>query len=406
MVKDRVRAVRCDYRATDQEIYAALRRATDPLDRAWHRLEHADRIVIKFNMLGPSKQVHRFEGRRQELVDEAIARAVLRLLGDRTRAEIIVTDTDPSPDFLMGDSFNYAHILREFDVAFVDSNIPPFKTYEVPGGGSMFNRYTLSGYLDGAEVVSVAKMKSHKSTGVTLCVKNLFGLPPITRPFGRHRSYYHHLVRLPHVLTDLALITNPALNIIEALTGQSGSEWGGEGRICDTLIAGDHPISTDVCGAWLMGHDPASDWPTPPFRRDRNHLLIAAQRGFGTVDLGAMDFKSEVERPLSDFDSTQTDPEEVVESWRKTTCEQALFYRENRDRLVAWYRDEFILLQQDGVIWHGDDLTTLASRRLISGPNVEQGIWIKLVDPEEYEGEHFEVYQRELQRRRDAGTFE
>ena len=77
MVKDRVRAVRCDYRATDQEIYAALRRATDPLDRAWHRLEHADRIVIKFNMLGPSKQVHRFEGRRQELVDEAIARAVL-----------------------------------------------------------------------------------------------------------------------------------------------------------------------------------------------------------------------------------------------------------------------------------------------------------------------------------------
>ena len=396
VVKDRVRTVRCDYRATDQEIYLALRRATDPLDRAWQRLERADRIVIKFNMLGPRDQVHRFEGRRRELVDDAVARSVLRLLRERTQADIIVTDTDTKPDFRMGQDFNYAHILREFGVTFVDSNLPPFKTYEVPGGGSMFDRYTLSGCLDGAELVTVAKLKSHKFMGVTLCVKNLFGLPPITRPDGRHRSYYHHLVRLPYVLTDLALITNPALNVIEALTGQSGSEWGGDGRICNTLIAGDHPISTDVCGAWLMGLDPASDWPAPPFHRDRNHFLIAAQRGFGTVDLGAVDFESEVERPLSEFDALRTDPEEVIESWRKTTCEQALFYREHRDELMARYRDEFILLQRGRVIWHGDDLTHLGSRRLISGPHVEQGIWIKLVDPEEWEGEHFEVYQGHL----------
>ncbi len=142
--------------------------------------------------------------------------------------------------------------------------------------------------------------------------------------------------------------------------------------------------------------DPAADWPAPPFRRDRNHLLIAAQRGFGTVDLDAVDFASEVKRPLSGFDSIRTDPEEVIGSWRKTTCEQALFYQENRDAFAARYRAEFILRQRDRAIWHGDDLTKLGSRRLISGSHAEQGIWLRLVDPEEREGEHFEVYERHL----------
>jgi len=38
------------------------------------------------------------------------------------------------------------------------------------------------------------------------------------------------------------------------------------------------------------GHDPAADWLTPPFQRDRNPLLVAAQSGFGTVDLKDIDF--------------------------------------------------------------------------------------------------------------------
>ena len=44
----------------------------------------------------------------------------------------------------------------------------------------------------------------------------------------------------PTSYQNLALITKPCLNIIDALTGQWGREWGGEGRICNALIAGDH----------------------------------------------------------------------------------------------------------------------------------------------------------------------
>ena len=247
-----------------EEIYQTLRRITDPLHRSWAKLEKAERIVIKFNMMKPHNRIIYYMGRRRELVDDMVARAVLRLLRERTRADLIATDTNPyTREHLMGGDFNYAHILKEYDVAFVDSNAPPFAMYEVPGGGCMFDRYTLSACFEGAEVVSVAKMKNHLFMGITLCMKNLFGLPPITLPHGRVRTYYHHFIRLSYVLPDLGLIARPRLNIIDALTGQWGREWGGQGRVCNALIAGDHVTATDACAAYLMGHNPASDWPTP-----------------------------------------------------------------------------------------------------------------------------------------------
>ena len=394
----KVRGAHCDWRASEEEIYQTLRRVTDPLDRSWEKLEKADRIVIKFNMMKMHERIIYYMGRRRELVDDMVARAVLRLLKERTTAEIVATDTNPyTKAHLMGDEFNYAHILKEYGVGFVDSNAPPFKQYEVPGGGCMFDRYTLSGCFEGAEVVSVAKMKNHLFMGLTLCMKNLFGLPPITMPEGRSRAYYHHFIRLSYVLPDLGMITKPCLNIVDALTGQWGREWGGQGRICNALLAGDQVTATDACGAHLMGHDPASDWPTPPFRRDRNHLLIAANRGFGTVDLDEIDFESEVQGPLAEFDSEKTDSEAIVESWRKTTCEQALYYQDRQKDMIDKYRSEFIFLQDGDVVWHGEDPANLGSRRKLSGNKKDQGMWLKLVDPEEREGERFEAYDECLQ---------
>ena len=395
MAKDyKVRAGYCYHRASEEEIYETLRRITDPLDRTWSRLESADRIVLKFNMMKLPDRLHYFAGRRRELVDEVVCRCVLRLLRERTTAQLTVTDTNPyTPEHLMGDNFNYAHILREFDADFVDSNADPIQTYEVPGGGLMFDCYELSGFFEGAEGVSVSKMKNHLFMGVTLCMKNLFGLPPITPPKGRTRSYYHHFIRLSYVLPDLGKITDPCLNIVDALTGQWGREWDGEGRICDTLIAGDQVTATDACGTHLMGHDPASDWPTPPFRRDRNHLLIAARNGFGTVDLNEVDFESEVEGPLAEFDSEATDSETTVDRWRRTTCEQALFYREKSKELIARHRGEYIFLQDGNVVWSGPDPSNLGSRRKLSGDKKDQAMWLKLVDPEETEGERFAAYE-------------
>ena len=389
-----VRASHCDHRASEEEIYEVLKRTTDPLERSWKKLEKAQRIVLKFNMIKPPERIEYFAGRRRELVDDAVARAVLRLLRERTTAELIATDTYPYGNgHVTPDDFNYRYILDDFGVRYVDSNLPPFATYDVPGGGCMFDRYLLNAiFAEADEVVSIAKMKNHAFMGITLTLKNLFGLPPMIPPEGRTRSYYHHLIRLSYVLPDLGMITKPCLNIVEALTGQWGREWGGEGRICNALMAGDHPVATDACGMTLMGHDPHSDWPTPPFRRDRNHLLIAARHGFGTVDLNEIDFASEVEAPLAEFDSVSTDSDATVANWRRTTCEQGLIYQEEQRKLIDHYRGEFIYMQDGQVVWNGADPSNLGSRRKLSGDRKDSALWLKYVDPVEGEGERFERY--------------
>jgi hypothetical protein len=164
------------------------------------------------------------------------------------------------------------------------------------------------------------------------------------------------------------------------------------GRICNALVAGDQVTATDACGAHLMGHDPSADWPTPPFRRDRNHLLIAANRGYGSVNLDEIDFESEVNGPLAEFDSEQTDSKRMVESWRRTTCEQALIYRDRSSELIDRHRNNFIFLQEGEVVWSGQDPANLGSRRKLAGIKKDQGMWLKLVDPEEREGERFSAY--------------
>ena len=388
-----VRAARCDHRSSDDEVYDTIRRIIEPLKGSLEKLKKARKVVIKTNMAWPPERIRYFQGRRQELVDDSVMRAVLRFLKERTDAELVATDT-----YFQGLSdINYMPLLNEYGVEFIESNNPPFRFYDAPGGGLMFSRYKLSACLADADaVVSVAKMKTHAFMGITLCLKNLFGLPPMP-PYNRPRTYFHHIIRLPYVLADLGMITQPCLNIVDGLTGQTKREWGGDGRVCDLLMAGDHVISTDACGARLMGHDPASDWPTPPFKRDRNALLVAAENGFGTVKLSEIDFQTDIEPPAAEFDSDEPDSKETVRSWRKTTCQQALFYRDHQAEFMEKYAGDYIFLQDREVIWNGSDLRDLGSRRGLAGRRPDQALWLKFIDPNDMEKERLGVYQKNLE---------
>jgi uncharacterized protein (DUF362 family) len=393
----KVRAVHCRYRASEDEIYTALKRVTEPLEQAWAKLRAAKRIGIKFNQDWRPGQPVLFEGQKQQLVSDTVTRATLRLLREKTDADLICIDASAYRDAEPGSTTTIMPILRELDVEYVDGNAPPLAMYAVPGGGQMFRQYILpQRAVETDAFVSVQKMKNHKFMGVTLCLKNLFGLSPL-EPHGRPRGYFHHLVRMPYMLADLGRIFDPALNIIDALVSQAGEEWGnGPPRITEALIAGDHVIATDACATHLMGHNPGADWLTPPFHRDRNALLVAAEGGVGTVSLDEIDFESEVLGPLGEFFVIETDPRATVVSWRRTTAEQALTYRDRQSDFVSQYAGEYILLQEGEVRWHDRRGSLNVSRRQLARRNQMQGMWLKLVDPEETEGEHYEVYEKVL----------
>ncbi|MGC9349673.1 MAG: DUF362 domain-containing protein [Anaerolineae bacterium] len=400
-----VRAVHCEHQADDETVYAALKRATAPLDRVWDKLKAAQTIGIKFNQDFHSDRVPRFKGQRQQLVSDKVARALIRLLREKTNAEIFYTDItafdrtdDPNPP----PTAQLAPLMEELGVSYVNGDRPPHKVYRVPGDGQMFRQYLMpEAIVEADALVNVQKMKNHAFMGVTLTLKNLFGLVP-REPHGRSRQYFHHIIRMPYMLADIGRIFNPTLNIIDALIGQAGREWGdgvGMGRVVDTLVAGDHPVAADAVGMHLMGHDPQDDWPNDPYKRDRNAVLVAAQGGFGTVDLDEIDFASEVEpQPPGTFYCMERDSQERVVSWRRTTCEQALYYRDHMADFVEAYAGQYILLQENEVKWHGDNSILNVSRRRLAGENPEEAMWLKYVDPEEAEGEYFEVYEQTLDR--------
>ena len=401
--KHRVRAVRCEYTAGDEEVYRALKRATDPLDATWRRLADARRIGIKFNQEKPPDRVVTRHGHRQQLVSDPVVRATIRLIRERTSAELFVVDVGiechgrPEP---LEECMTIHPVLRELDVPYVDGTTDPVTWAKVPGGGLQFGSYPLpSASVEADAIVSVQKAKNHRFMGVTLSLKNLFGLASIP-PDGRPRAYYHHLVRLPYVLADLGRIYDPALNILDAMVCQAGEEWGpgDDPRDCNTLIAGDHTVATDACVMHLMGHDPTADWPAPPFHRDRNHLLVAAQSGFGTVDLDEIDFESEGPSPMGEFHANEYDSHETVRSWLTTTAEQGLYYEEHRDRFVSRHAGEYVLLQMGEVKWSDPHGHIGESRRALAGDHPEQGLWLKFVDPDELEEEHYGIYRQTLSR--------
>jgi uncharacterized protein (DUF362 family) len=402
----KVRAVACDHEASEEDVYQALVRATEPLTQTWERLGKAKRIGIKINQDKPVDRLVFHKGMLQQLACEKVVRATLRLLRERTTADIVCTDVSFYQMYNDTDPIETATALpalRDYDVEYVIGADSDTNVYPVPGGGQMFAQYVLpSSAVEVDEFVSLAKMKNHAFMGITMSLKNLFGLMP-GEPRGHTRTYFHHLVRMPYMLADLGRVFNPCLNIVDGLIGQAGQEWGDGGEEgppveANTLIAGDHTIATDACGAHLMGFDPTGDWLSAPFHRDRNSLKVAAEGGFGTVDLNEIDFESEVTGPVGNFFANLTDSAETVHSWQRTTCEQGLFYRDHRDEMVEKYAGQYILLQQGKVRWSNPVSDLKGSRRKLSGDAPNQAMYLKYVDPAEAENERFGVYEKGLAR--------
>src|SRR5512141_2873244 len=133
-----VRAVHCDYRSSEEDVYQALKRATDPLDQAWEKLSRARRIGIKFNQDWVAERVVYHEGHRQQLVSDPVTRAVLRLLQERTRAEIYAIDVGVEgiwAGVTDGSSTSILPILNEMGVPMIYGEKEATDWVNVPGGG-------------------------------------------------------------------------------------------------------------------------------------------------------------------------------------------------------------------------------------------------------------------------------
>ncbi|MGA2772328.1 MAG: DUF362 domain-containing protein [Bryobacteraceae bacterium] len=194
----------------------------------------------------------------------------------------------------------------------------------VPFGGYVFPAFDLNhSYADCDVFVSLAKMKEHATAGVTLSMKNCFGLTPCTiygtgagidepseTPKGGRslihagdrqpsksappekdpRSPRQDTWRVPRTVVDLVAARPVQLAIVEGIKTMTGGEgpWVGEDLKAvapGVMVAGLNPVSTDAVAMAVMGFDPMADRGTPPFERCDSTLKLAEEAGIGTRDL-------------------------------------------------------------------------------------------------------------------------
>jgi len=167
-------------------------------------------------------------------------------------------------------------------------------------------------YEDCDVFVSLAKMKEHATAGITLAIKNCFGILPCTiygdgsgvdepslRPMGgrgplhagnrqpsksalpendpaspREGGY-----RIPRVVADIAAARPIHIAIVEGIRTMAGGEgpWIEDSGMVDpgVMVIGTNSVCTDAVSMAVMGYDPMAKCGTAPSRRANRRKMTA-----------------------------------------------------------------------------------------------------------------------------------
>ena len=214
-------------------------------------------------------------------------------------------------------------------VELINTNLPykgskPYSRFAVPHGGHMFPAYDLStAYAESDVFVSMSKVKEHGAAGVTLSIKNCFGITPTTIygnkvpvdepsrvPYGGRQEIGHSGsrqppksspsendpksprqagYRIPRIVADLVAAVPVHLAILEAIETITGAEL--PRRDITKFVSpgfmavGKNCVTTDAVAMAAMGFDPMADRGAAPFETCDNTLRLAEELGVGTRDL-------------------------------------------------------------------------------------------------------------------------
>lgn len=193
----------------------------------------------------------------------------------------------------------------------------------VPGGGYVFPAFDLNhSFADCDVFASLSKLKHHWIAGVTMTLKNNFGLTPCSLYGGdcgpdgnedpkQERGPVCHNgsgrppkgvpqeldpqspreagYRIPRIVTDLVGARPVDLSVVDGIESIRGGEgeWirGVEMLKPGLVLAGRNPVCVDAVCMGVMGYDPKARRGTRPFIRGDNTLTLAEDVGIGTADL-------------------------------------------------------------------------------------------------------------------------
>jgi len=328
-----VAVARC--RSYDDEFLATADKMFDQLG-GLGRIVKGKTVTIKINLTGgeTARQGYLSQGRTIWSHPRAVG-AVVHLLDKAGARRIRVTEgpwiwSASLEEFMLKAGWNPELVLHAAPrVELLNTNMPykgnkPYTRFAVPQGGHMFPAYDLStAYAESDVLVSMGKLKEHGTAGVTLSIKNLFGITPTTiygnkvpldepapRPYGGRQEIGHMGsrqppkssppekdpttpreggYRIPRIISDLAAAIPVQLAILDGIETIAGAELPRPGTTeaisPGVLVAGINVVNTDAVAMAVMGFDPMTDRGKAPFETCDNTLRLAEELGVGTRDL-------------------------------------------------------------------------------------------------------------------------
>ncbi len=313
------------------ELVPALEKMFDQLG-GLGRLVRNKTVAMKINLTGaPTYRVGYEPLENTHYTHPAVIAATAHLMSKAGARRIRVLESpwataDPVEEYILRANWDPNDILRagpnvEFENTNYLGNARKYSRMVVPYGGYMFPAFDLNHSYEDCDVfVSIAKMKEHATAGITLSMKNCFGLTPCTIygsgagvdepslvPTGGRNPIHdgrrqpsksappekdpkaprQDTWRVPRTVVDLISARPIHLAIIDGIKTMTGGEgpWIREALGAvepGVLVAGTNPVNTDAVAMAVMGFDPLADRGTPPFEACDSTLKLAEDVGVGT----------------------------------------------------------------------------------------------------------------------------
>jgi uncharacterized protein (DUF362 family) len=291
-------------------------------------------VGVKINLTGrPAARVENLPAADTHVTHPAVVAAAVHLIGRAGARRIRVLEgpfssAGPVEEFLVQLGGEPRDILGAApNVEFENTNFlgqgKKYSRLVVPSGGYLFPAFDVNHSYEDCDVfVTIAKMKEHTSAGITLSMKNSFGITPCSiyaegagadepneLPTGSRRMLHNGQrspsrsapqekdpsapkeagYRVPRVTVDLVAARPIDLAIVEGIktiTG-GGGPWdpGTKPVNPGVIVVGRNCVTTDAVSMALMGFDPMAERGTPPFESCDSTLRLAEDAGIGTRDL-------------------------------------------------------------------------------------------------------------------------
>ena len=326
-----VALARC--RSYDAELLPALEKMFDQLG-GLGRIVKGKTVAVKLNLTGtPGDRMRHLPAGYTHWTNPDVIGAVVHLMGQAGASRIRLLESpwksaEPIEEYMLAAGweprdFASAAPRVEFENTNYLGQGKKYHRFFTPHGGHMFKAFDLNHSYQECDVfVSLAKLKEHGTAGVTLSIKNCFGITPCTiygdgagkdepgpLPLGgRGPLHYGNRqpsasslpendpkspreggYRIPRIIADLVAARPVHLAIVDGIRAQTRGEgaWtrGSVAVAPGVLIAGTNCVSTDAVATAVMGFDPMADRGAAPFERCDSTLRLAEELGAGTRDL-------------------------------------------------------------------------------------------------------------------------